>query len=701
MTQEEAKKHIKDQLADYLYRQHGIDVSQSKKNFHCLAGTHEDNNPSMSYDRSRNKVHCFSCEADLDTLDLIQIDQKTDFVGALEYGKRLYNITTENYSKNDSSERSVSPPPSTSNNIRPLEEERRTNEYREVYEGYYRLNYLRLEQTDYHTKRGLSLETCERFNIGYDPNYKDATGGQVWEALIIPTTEKTYIARNTDPNAEARNRYRKHGESHIFNLEAIEQDNKAVFIVEGEIDALSIIEAGGEAIALGSTSNKDKLLRLIETGVISPKSLLILMLDNDPAGIKAQEELKAGLEELRITAVSGNMLEGYKDPNDILVKDKKALEAFIDIFPKTLSEYEETLAGIEREEYLSTSAFNDLNNFIIKTREKNSFYPTNYPYLDHILDGGLYAGLYFIGAISSLGKTTLALQIADQLAEQGTDVLIFSLEMDKNELIAKSVSRYTFLLDEDPEKKTAKTTRGILTGSRYDSYSDKETELIRQAIAEYAKIAGNIFISIGVGNIGAEEIKGIVEKHVRVTGKTPVVIIDYLQILAPYSDRSTDKQNTDKAVLELKRISRDFNTPIIGISSFNRDNYNEPVNLASFKESGAIEYSSDVLIGLQYAGMDYQEGETEGKRRTRVRELYKDVQRKGKEGYPLPIELKVLKNRNGSKGRTNFNFYPFFNMFNNVEDFSHQLIKREDYEPLGITQLFPELKELKPNKETE
>ena len=43
--------------------------------------------------------------------------------------------------------------------------------------------------------------------------------------------------------------------------------------------------------------------------------------------------------------------------------------------------------------------------------------------------------------------------------------------------------------------------------------------------------------------------------------------------------------------------------PVLGISSFNRDNYNNPVGMQSFKESGAIEYSSDVLIGLQFKGV--------------------------------------------------------------------------------------------------
>ena len=140
-------------------------------------------------------------------------------------------------------------------------------------------------------------------------------------------------------------------------------------------------------------------------------------------------------------------------------------------------------------------------------------------------------------------------------------------------------------------------------------------------------------------------------------------MIDYLQIISPADSHATDKQNTDRAVLELKRPSRDYSLPVIGISSFNRDNYYSPVNLASFKESGAIEYSSDVLIGLQYYGMDYQEGEAEKARDKRIRELVKDQMTAGKHGKAQKLQVKVLKNRNGCKGSSLIDFYPMFNYF--------------------------------------
>lgn len=77
----------------------------------------------------------------------------------------------------------------------------------------------------------------------------------------------------------------------------------------------------------------------------------------------------------------------------------------------------------------------------------------------------------------------------------------------------------------------------------------------------------------------------------------------------------------------------------------------------------AIEYSSDVLIGLQYDGMDWESGETEKARNTRIRDLLADMTRRGKEGKSLKIQLKALKNRNGSKGDCYLEFYPMFNYF--------------------------------------
>ena len=70
MTREDAKAQAKKMLPEYL-RMKGINIRQ---NFRCLSPDHQDNNPSMSYDRETDHVHCFACGANYDIFDLVGID---------------------------------------------------------------------------------------------------------------------------------------------------------------------------------------------------------------------------------------------------------------------------------------------------------------------------------------------------------------------------------------------------------------------------------------------------------------------------------------------------------------------------------------------------------------------------------------------------------------------------------------------------
>ena len=304
----------------------------------------------------------------------------------------------------------------------------------------------------------------------------------------------------------------------------------------------------------------------------------------------------------------------------------------------------------------------------IKSNREGRAISTGFRWLDALLDGGLYPGLYSAGAISSLGKTSLCLQMADQIATCGHGALIYSLEMSRNEMIAKSLSRRTLLLDlkKNQTTRNALTTRGVLRGV----YSEQSQSLLHEALHECED--EDLSITEGIGNVGVSEIKSGIEKYMSEhEDKPPVVFIDYLQILSPVDMRASDKQNVDKNTLELKRLSRDYQTPIIAISSFNRESYDYPVNMASFKESGAIEYSSDVLIGLQYEGFDYQDigdkTENANEHIRRVRQLMKQINESTGKGEPAKIQLKVLKNRNGCKGSIRFEYYPRFNYFRESE----------------------------------
>jgi len=338
------------------------------------------------------------------------------------------------------------------------------------------------------------------------------------------------------------------------------------------------------------------------------------------------------------------------------------------------------------EETSNESALDDLQADIDARRQGyGEVWKTGFKYLDEKLDGGFMGEqLIFLGAISSLGKTSYALQIATQIAEQGKDVLIFSLEMSKNELNAKTISRYSHIQTQKEKylQSYRLTTRDILSGRIggvvMGQATDERGRVYLEAYNAAKKIAGNVRIVVGENDVDVDKVRELVDIHIRATRKRPFVILDYLQILQPSeAAHTTDKRLlTDYDTTRLKVLSRDFHIPVLVISAFNRTNYYEPVSMGSFRESSGIEYSSDVLLAMQYHGMDYQKHwfttQTGKKKKvfesvqdhnTRVRELLDKMDVDGANGQPLPIELKILKNRNGSKGSLYYDFLPAYNYY--------------------------------------
>lgn len=655
MTRDEAVQYIRNHAKDYLT------ADKSGKGYICpICGSGTGNKGTGITTKDGIHFTCWrGCFTSNDIIDIIGLKnglRADDFSKKLQMAADDFNITIER-------EQTVKSTQSTIHNTQYTTKE---NTEDKDFSEYFRECAERVKNTDYFTSRGLSEEIIEKYQLGYDDNYMSH------KAVIIPTGKASFVARFTAQSAEYR--YRKTGNSQIYLKSTLAEASSPIFVVEGEIDALSIVEVGGEAVGLGSTSNYKKLLLQVQEK--KPVQPLILALDNDKAGNETAEILERELAAMSVSVYRYNPYGNAKDANEALQADREALRALVERAVEHIQEEENAKREAAIEELRKESAGQSLQNFMdnIVNSADAPFYPTGFSGLDKILDGGLYAGLYIMGAVSSLGKTTFCMQIVDEIAKSGTDVLVFSLEMGRDELIAKSVSRLTFLNDfkYNQDTRNAKTTRGILTGARYSNYSGTELEIIKKSIEDYGKYADHIFISEGIGDIGINQIKEKVQRHTQITGKAPVVFIDYLQIISPYDPRMSEKQNMDKLVMELKRLSRDYKTPVLCVSSFNRDNYTTPVNTASFKESGSIEYSSDVLIALQYMGMEYKDedengdpikGESSTKRDQRVRQLLKQVQEDGKNGKPITIQAKVLKNRNGTKGSSEITFFPMFNYF--------------------------------------
>lgn len=637
----------------------------------CGSGTGPDKSGALQYYEKTNTWHCFSgkCGKSGDVIDLYMKKTGADYNTALSLLAGELGITIDQYSpagsfSHDETTRNGQGGPAAG----PQREfssqagentpaaEKPQGEPAEApqanYIDYYRACRKRMNDPAalaYLEKRGISQATAAAYWLGYDPaadpaNAPGAMGNEnkphPAPRLIIPVNPAHYVGRSIDPaTPKGYAKLNPAGSTPgIFNTRILnDPDAGPVFVTEGIFDALAIIEAGAPAIALNSTSNAEAFIKRLEKKPTA--ATLILCLDNDQAGEKATETLKAGLRQLNISFITADICGEYNDPNEALVNDKQAFTAAI------LEAQRRTAARPDNISfYIDHYMTADINKFNGSKRS------TGFAMLDSKA-GGLYAGLYVIAALSSLGKTSFALQLADQLAAAGTDVIYFSLEQSKLELISKSLARITAQAD----RATAINSLAIRGGY----YADR----VQAAAEEYKKRIGERFTIIeGNFNCDLSFIGDYVRRYIHKTGARPVVFIDYLQILQPTEEpgrpRQTVREAIDNAVTALKRLSRELDITIMLISSVNRANYLTPIDFESLKESGGIEYTADVIWGLQlqclndsiFSGTDIKE-----KRETIKREKAKE---------PRNIELVCLKNRYGiANFSCYFDYYAAIDLF--------------------------------------
>lgn len=582
----------------------------------CSSGTGKNKSGALRLTPNKITYHCFSCGQSGDIFSLIgQVEGLPTFQEQEKRARELYAPSTLT---------ALSSKPTYKEKIAPDRGKRQAEtDHTAEFEKWNK----DLDKTDYY--RGISRATLDRFKVGYCESWRHPKKprAEATPRLIIPTSPYSYIARLTREEDEGKGEHRveKEGTMHLFNERALFEATTPIVIVEGEIDALSIIDAGGEAVGLGGTSGVNKLLDRFKVGA-RPKQKLIIALDNDQAGEQARDKLEEQLKGLRIDYRVVNLYGTSKDANEALQTDFKGLQERL-----------ASLVDMDKREFTentSNSAFIDTFIADLNNRDKRRVYKTGLKCIDQVIDGGLHEGLTILGAMSSLGKTTLILQIADNLSKSGIDTLFFSLEMSRYELMSKSISRLTYKLDETPDKHLSKTVRGLYRGA----FNADEVGVIKEALDEYREnIAPHLFVYEGVSNITARDIVETVKNHVKITGNTPVVFIDYLQVIMPPPElRLTEKQTVENTIRELKLLSRELSLPVITLSSFNRTSYSNSADMTSFKESGGIEYSSDFLLALQFEGMD-EEGN-----KINIKEAKREIVRS--------VELVNLKDRNGQTG---------------------------------------------------
>lgn len=262
----------------------------------CNSGTGSHRSGAFTVYPDSNSYYCFACGASGDIFKLYgEINNIGDFSTISKELQAKYGIIT------------AQPLRQKKQSTKPVQPKAEKD-----YTKFFSMAEQYLKETDYLIKRGLSLETQKKFHCGYVANYQYNHNSQSTSAVIIPTSNNSFMWRSTIENIK-----QKRGTAHILNPSALK--NEYCFVVEGEIDCMSIDECGFSCIGLGSTSNIKKIFNYDTS-----KTVLIIAFDNDKAGYKATVELAKECDEHRVPYIiaSKNIWNNCKDANELLIKDR-------------------------------------------------------------------------------------------------------------------------------------------------------------------------------------------------------------------------------------------------------------------------------------------------------------------------------------------------------------------------------------------
>lgn len=237
------------------------------------------------------------------------------------------------------------------------------------------------------------------------------------------------------------------------------------------------------------------------------------------------------------------------------------------------------------------------------------FVPSGYAQLDRILGGGfIRGGLYIIGARPAVGKTTFALNLAENIKG---NVLFVSLEMSPEAITAKQFSRLTGIYTSD-----------ILAGNGGD---DLWTKL---AAASVRISTSGIYL-----NRRYDMTPGQLQLLAQSVPDLQAVVVDYLGLILPSTPTASTYERISAISRELKRIALQLKVPVICLSQLSRgveSREDKRPRLSDLRDSGAIEQDADSVLFLYRE--DYYRPELDT-------------------GGSSVVELSVAKNRHGSLGK--------------------------------------------------
>lgn len=255
--------------------------------------------------------------------------------------------------------------------------------------------------------------------------------------------------------------------------------------------------------------------------------------------------------------------------------------------------------------------------------------PTGFRDLDNLLSGFQKSDLIILAARPSMGKTTLALDMARIAAvEHEKSVLVFSLEMSSQQLVDRMLSAQSRV-----------NAWNLRTGRLS---SDREFSLLRDSLDKLAK--AKIFIDDQPGN-SIVRMKALA-RRLKAEKDLDLIVVDYLQLMSTSKNYDSMVNQVTEISRSLKSLAKELDVPVVALSQLSRavESRGGKPRLSDLRDSGSIEQDADVVMFIHREDKGKEESE-----KTNI------------------AEILIEKHRNGPVGRVELYFDEKTTTFLNLE----------------------------------
>ncbi|MDE6470606.1 MAG: replicative DNA helicase [Eubacterium sp.] len=285
-------------------------------------------------------------------------------------------------------------------------------------------------------------------------------------------------------------------------------------------------------------------------------------------------------------------------------------------------------------EVIVNDVYNKLAQITGEDKEKYKGIPSGFGMLDKYLTGLNKSDLILIGARPAMGKTSFALNLAQNISMGARKkCIVFSLEMTKEQLAERLLSSQAGV--ESQKLKTGELTNDewVRLGNAAGQFNDVELYLD------------------DTSSITVPEIKS----RIRRMKNVDAIIIDYLGLISSATKKENRVQEVSEITRNLKMMAKDLNIPVICCAQLSRGTEghgkNHKPQLADLRESGSIEQDADIVLFL-YREDYYRNDVAEDKQ--------DDIDAN-------KTELIVAKNRHGATGSIEMTFDKEFTRFRSID----------------------------------